>query len=630
METILRQEWGFDGLVISDWVGTYSTVEAMNAGLDLEIPAPIYFRGELLLKAIKEGKVTGEILNKRAGKLIELVLKTERMQNPDDREEFYDVNAERDEFIAASAAEGIVLLKNEGKLLPLKKSIKVAVIGQHAVKPPIMGGGSAVVSTDHVVSPIKALEAAGVDVKYEPGVPIYAAMPLPETKVLSRTGASQAQEAKPVRIEWFNGSVVGTDPAKDEMVANSTYMIKEKWPTWLTQDYCTRMTFDVTPETTGPHVFAVVSTGTSTLYVDGEKIYHREQEPVLQREAFYFFRTKLERMVTYNMNAGQLYTVTMESWATPQHIIKGSIGGEVVQGHAVGFLEHVDLEERISDAASTAKNSDVAIVFTGTTLEFETEGYDRSTMDLQPKEYELVDAVVGANPNTIVVNTSGSPVTMTQFIDKIPGLIQMFYPGQESGTAITRVLTGEVNPSGRLPVTWPRRVEDNPSHGNWPGEDDIIRYEEGVFVGYRHYEKKAIAPLFPFGFGLSYTKFEIPGLEIATPVMSRGSKMTISCSVKNAGDVTGKVVVQFYVRRVDESKFDRPVKELKAFEKPSLEAEASAVVKVELDKYAVSVYDETSWVAEAGKYEILAGFSSEDIRAKATFEVKETFTWSGL
>lgn len=617
---------------MSDWVGTYSTVDAMNAGLDLEIPAPIYFRGELLLKAVKEGKVTEETLNKRAGKMLDLIVKTTRFEKPEDIEEYYDDNKERDEFIATAASEGIVLLKNENNVLPLKKGVKVAVIGQHAEEPPIMGGGSAVVPVDHVVSPVEGLKAAGVDFKFEPGVPVYGATPLPRSHIVSKTnGASAAgKEALPVRLEWFNGSKVGTNPVKDEMVASSTYMIKEKWPKYLDQDYCTRMTFDLTPETSGPHIFSVITTGTSTLYVNGEKIYHREQEPVLQREAFYFFRTKLEKLVSYEMEAGQRYNITMESWATPQHIIKGSIGGEVVQGHAVGFMEYVDLSKRISDAAATAKASDVAIVFTGTTLEFESEGYDRPDMDLQPKEYELVDAVVAANPNTIVVNTSGSPVTMTQFADKVAGLVQMFYPGQESGTSIARILTGQANPSGRLPVTWPRKVEDNPSHGNWPGENDIIHYEEGIYVGYRHYEKKQIQPLFPFGYGLSYSTFEVSALEVSKDSISRDSSVELTCTVKNTSSVAGKVVVQFYVGRVGQSKYDRPVKELKAFQKPHLEAGASTQLKVSLDKYAVTFYDNDTWRAEEGEYEVLVGLSSDNIVAKSTINVDQGFTWNGL
>ncbi|EXK82564.1 hypothetical protein FOQG_13132 [Fusarium oxysporum f. sp. raphani 54005] len=631
LQTILRDEWGFNGLVMSDWVGTYSTVEAINAGLDLEIPAPLYFRGEKLMQAVKDGKVSAETIDNRVRKLIELVLKTRRFQDPDDRTEYYEDNKERDNFIADAATEGIILLKNENQVLPLESGAKVAVIGQHAQIPPIMGGGSAVVPFEHVMTPVDGLKAFGVDFTFEPGVPVYAALPLPTADVVSKTGSGKAP--LPVRLEWFNGSVIGENLVKDEQVLSTTFMIKEKWPVWLDQEYCTRMTFDITPKTSGPHIFSVVSTGVSKLYVDGKEIFHREQEPLMQREAFYFYRTKLEKKVSYSMNAGQTYTVSMESWATPQDVIKKSHqrsqGGEVVQGHAIGFMEYIDVQGRIREAATSAAASDVAVVFTGTTLEFESEGFDRETMDLQPAEYELVEAVLAANPNTVVVNTSGSPVTLTPFADKVSALVQMFYPGQESGTAIARILTGQWNPSGHLPVSWPRRLEDNPSHGNWPGENDIVHYEEGIYVGYRHYEKKQIKPLYAFGFGLSYTSFELSNLAVSGS-LTRDTSLVVNVLVRNVGPCKGKAVVQFYVGRAGDSKYDRPVKELRAFEKPEIEVGHSTKLTVSLDKYAVSLYDTAKWVAEKGNYQVLVGLSSDDIRIVADFEVEEDFAWTGV
>lgn len=643
LQDILRKEWGFKGLIMSDWVGTYSTVEAMNAGLDLEMPAPIFWRGELLLQAVRVGKVSERTVDERAQKIIELVMRTRRMEDPDDRPETYIIDAERDELIARAAADGIVLLKNENNVLPLKKGAKVAVIGQHAVDPPLMGGGSAKVPVDHVVTPLDGLRAAGVDLTYEPGVPVYGAVPLPPSKIVSLTNSpvEPGETPKPVRIEWFNGSSVGVNSVKDEMVATSEYMIKEKWPEYLSEDYCTQMTFDLTPETSGPHVFSVITTGTADLYVDGEKVYHREQEPVLQREAFYFFRPKIERLVTCNMTANRRYSITFNSWATPHDIVKASVGGEVVQGSAVAFVEHVDVPQRIKDAATAAASHDVAIVFTGTTPEFESEGFDRTSMDLRPQEYDLVRAVVAANPNTVVVNTSGSAVTLTPFCDDIAGLVQVWYPGQESGTSIARVLTGAVNPSGRLPVTWPRKVEDNPAHGNWPGdEDDIIRYKEGIFVGYRHYEKNGVKALFPFGYGLSYTSFEIRDLRVlASETITKKSGLGVACTVSNTGPVTGKIVVQFYVRRLQanegsssDSRFDRTIKELKAYKKPRIKPGSSVQVGATLDKYAVSCYDEEaqSWRVEEGKYEVVAAFSSAEIAARAVFFIGQGFTWKGL
>ncbi|KAH7123463.1 glycoside hydrolase superfamily [Dactylonectria estremocensis] len=643
LDDILRKEWGFDGLVMSDWVGTYTTVEAINAGLDLEMPAPLFHRGEKLLKAVQNGQVTIEVLDERARRVIELVQKTIRLREPEDKPEVYRVSPERDEFIARASTEGIVLLKNANGVLPLKSGARVAVIGQHAILPAVGGGGSARVPVDHLVTPLQGLEAAGVNFTHELGVPVYGAVPVPVLAVMSPSKSSHQPGSvdKPVRIEWFNGLLIGQNLVKEDMVEKSEYMIKERWPAILNKAYCTRMTFDLTPETAGEHTFSVVTTGTASLFVDGEKIYHREQEPVLQRESFYFFRPKIERLVTHKMEANRRYTITLESWAAPWEIAKGSIGGEVTQGSAVGFLEFVDIPARLRAAAEASEKSDVTIVFTGTTSDLESEGFDRSTMNLKPHEYDLIKAVAAANPNTVIVNTSGSPVSLHQIYDDVAGILQAWFPGQEAGTSITRILTGQVNPSGRLPVSWPRLIEDTPSYRNWPGDDnDVIRYEEGIFLGYRHYDNpdKPDA-LFPFGYGLSYTTFDKVSLDVAKPaVLGEKVPLEVQCTVANTGAVAGRVVVQFYIRRLEHegnsvSKFTRPVKELKGFRKSSLlEPGATAGLRVSFDKYAVSSYDTESscWRAEDGTYEIMAGFSSQDIVATATFQVEEGFTWTGL
>lgn len=616
----------------------------MNAGLDLEMPAPLFYRGERLLEAVNDGKVSEKILDERARKVIELIQKTNRFQGPEDKPETYVDNPQRDEFIAQAAAEGIILLKNNNNALPLKKGQNVLVVGQHASLPPVGGGGSARVPVEHIITPVDALEAAGIDFIYEKGPPVYGAVPVPVPDVMSPTGGPQAPGtvAKPVRLEWFNGSKIGENLVKDDMIESSEYMIKEKWPTYLDEDYSTRMTFDLTPETSGKHTFTVVTTGTATLYVNGEKVYHREQEPVLQRESFYFFRPKLERPVTFEMQAGKRYTITLEAWATPPEIAKGGVGGEVVQGSAVGFIEFFDVDAERKRATELAATCDVVLVFTGTTPDIESEGFDRTTMDLKPLEYDFIKAVAAANPNTVIVNNSGSPVSLHQVHEKVAGIVQAFFPGQETGTSIARVLTGEVNPSGRLPVTWPLHLEDNPAHGNWPGdENDIIRYEEGIFLGYRHYDRPdAAKPLFPFGHGLSYTTFGNVSLNVREPsVLGKDTSLEMSCSVSNTGAVSGKVVVQFYVRRLSsaeggssDSKFSRPAKELKAFRKVQLEPAASAEVQVVLDKYAVSIYDAEAscWRAEEGTYEVLAAFSAENIIAAAKFQISEGFTWVGL
>jgi beta-glucosidase len=238
-------------------------------------------------------------------------------------------------------------------------------------------------------------------------------------------------------------------------------------------------------------------------------------------------------------------------------------------------------------------------------------------MDLPGPQTELIRAVVKANPNTVVVLNAGSPVSMP-WLDEVPAVLEAFYPGQEGGHALANILTGAVNPSGKLTVTFPKRLEDSPSFINFPGTKEVF-YGEGIFVGYRYYDKKDIEPLFPFGFGLSYTTFEYSGFQVSKSV-KLGESVRISLKVKNTGKVAGKEVVQIYVAD-RQSSLVRPPKELKGFKKVALEPGESKVVKFSLDQRALSFYDpyQRQWVAEPGEFEVLAGSSSRDIRLKASF-----------
>lgn len=635
LDGVLRKEWGFKGLVMSDWVGTYSTDKDINAGLDLEMPGPTKLRGSKLIAAIKEDTVTVDTLEKSVMRVLRLVEQCGRFQDPESSEaaEFYAVNAERDAFIAQSAAESAVLLKNDGKILPLSKNLTVAMIGHHASIPSVMGGGSAKVDYARHVTPIAGLQAAGFDVTYEKGVPVFGAVPLPLLDILSPS-VSGSPTTNPVKLEWFNKSEIGKNQVHEQHLTKSEYMIKERWPDFLAPEYCTRMTFNLTPRTTGEHLFSCMSTGKAIVYVNNEIVFVREQEQKLQREAFYFFRTKFERRFKYRLEGGKTYSIRIESWATEPDALARSIGGAVIQGTAFLFFEYTDISASIKAAADLAANRDVAVVCVGTTMEFESEGYDREHMDLTPNEYKLIDAVVAANPNTIVVNYSGSPVDVTRFYNKVAALVQAWFPGQECGHALAQVLSGEVNACGRLPMSWPRRLEDNPSFGNFPTDDnDIIRYEEGLFIGYRHYDlpHKPDA-LFPFGFGLSYTTFALSSTAVSGVIKAASDTITVSTTVSNTGTRDGKVVVQFYVQPPPVDGVVRPLKELKAFEKPFIAAGASIKLEATLDKYSVSYYsgDKGSWHGAQGIYKVLVGFSSVDIVETREFEVVEEFIWKGL
>jgi len=245
---------------------------------------------------------------------------------------------------------------------------------------------------------------------------------------------------------------------------------------------------------------------------------------------------------------------------------------------------------------------------------------------LHEKE-ELVVEQVAAHPHTIVVLNTGSPITMP-WLEKVAAVVQAWYPGQECGNAIADVLFGDTNPSGKLPQTFPVRLEDNPAYLDFPGENGKVYYGEGLFVGYRYYEKKKIAPLFPFGFGLSYTTFTYGSLSLSAQKIGPDDLLQVSVEITNTGQRTGKEIVQVYVRD-EQARLQRPEKELKAFAKVQLEPGERKTVTLSLARDALAYYDDLAheWVAEAGEFEVFVGASSQDIRARATFTLTATTRW---
>lgn len=303
---------------------------------------------------------------------------------------------------------------------------------------------------------------------------------------------------------------------------------------------------------------------------------------------------------------------------TPLEGIREAAGPRADIVHALGVvMEGEDAgktpRELREEAVDIARHSDAAIVIVGYAPKLEGEGFDRTSMDLPAGQDDLIEAIAGANRNTIVVVVAGAPVTMTRWIDRVSAVVYAWYGGQEAGHAIGDVLFGAVNPSGKLPVTFPKALQDSPAYGHYPGENLHVEYAEGIYMGYRGFDKRGVEPLFPFGYGLSYTKFEYGGLRIAFP--------TVSVNVRNSGARAGAEVVQLYLQPPP-SPVDRPVKELKGFGRVTLLPGEIKTVSFTLDKAAMSYYDAAvhDWVAQAGRFTALVGASSRDIRARGEFQ----------
>jgi beta-glucosidase len=324
---------------------------------------------------------------------------------------------------------------------------------------------------------------------------------------------------------------------------------------------------------------------------------------------------------------------------SPLDGIKERAGNGVMVNYALGVgMEGEDTAldtpaaraKALSEAVDAAKKSDMAVVVVGRYPKLEGEGFDVKTMDLPADQNELIEAVEKVNPRTIVVLNTGDPVTMTKWIDKTPALLDMWYGGQEGGHALSAILFGDVNPSGKLPVTFPKKFEDSPAAANYPGKDLKVDYAEGIYVGYRYFDTKQVEPQFPFGFGLSYTTFAYGNLQVVeriTPGKPAGKTGTtdfiVHADIKNSGSRAGAEVVQLYIHD-DHSKIDRPVHELKGFDRVELKPGETKTVEFTVDRAALSYWspEKRTWVADPGEFEVQIGASSRDIRLKGKLTLK--------
>ena len=364
-------------------------------------------------------------------------------------------------------------------------------------------------------------------------------------------------------------------------------------------EYSVRWEGFFVPSTDGLHRLAVSATdGGYRLYVDG--VLQCDEWIDLEKATFEDRYTTRSSVVELGCETGRPRALRLEYAKT------GNKAGIRLEA------ELPDSPDGIEIAAEAAGRSDYAIIFAGISNRFEGGNNDRSDMSLPGDQNRLVRAVAAANPKTVVVLVNGSPIDVREWVDAVPTIVEAWYPGQEGGNALAAILFGDVNPSGKLPQTIPVRLEDNPSFGNFPGEDGVVSYEEGVFVGYRHYDTKGIKPAFPFGFGLSYTRFTYRDLSIRRAQESgeRGSGTAIEVSVKvrNAGARNGSEVVQLYVHDIDSSQ-PRPTKELKAFSKVNLDPGEERDVSFTLtpDSFAFFDADEGRFVVEPGLFQILIG-----------------------
>lgn len=606
---ILREEWGFDGVVISDWGANHAITESVAAGLDIEMPGPAhYFRH--LRDAVGNWQIEESVVDQAARRVLGLVAKCGKLGRRGTRRGKGRANTRAHQNLARTvAAESITLLKNEGGLLPLdpKRIRTVAMIGVNAAGVP-QGGGSSALTAPYLVSPVNAfrkLLGEGVEVAYCFGCELSGKSPIPPISCFTTPdGKNQG-----LLGEYFSGGKCHGKPAGRRIEAGADIWLqgstaKQKFPELEFDGMAVRLTGNLHVEESATYQVDLDVQGSARVWIDGKPLF--ATGPFEPDVGWQSGKGMIE------LKAGRAHKFRLEYLhspaGAPMHIRIGLGPGST--------------GEAIAEAASLAARCDAAVVFAGFASGMESECYDRKDLRLPGRQDELVAAVLAANPNAIIVLNTGAPVEMP-WEKQAKAVMQAYYPGMEGGAAVADIILGRVNPSGRLAVSYPRRLEDNPAYLNFPGGREA-RYDEGIFVGYRYYDTKKVEPLFPFGHGLSYTEFSYSGLKVPKHVKT-GSQINVSLTVKNTGSRRGSEVVQLYVADRKAS-VPRPEKELKGFAKVDLAPGSSKEVHLTLDPRAFAFFDTASgnWTVEPGEFEILAGASSRDIRARAVLEMRDT------
>ena len=564
MNTTLDQRWGFPGFVTSDYQATHSTVQSADAGMDQEMPAPQFY-GPALQSAVQDGQVSMATLNQMVARILTEMFKFNEFNDPPTGSTSATVTTPANQEVSTEVAEdGTVLLKNTGGTLPLHATGggTIAVIGPAASADPTdTGGGSAYVTSTFHVTPLQGIQTAagtGTTVQYTAGLPTDTSLsPIPSSDLspaYSSTG--------------YGGTYTGT----------------------------------LTAPETGTYVLAFQNPGSYTatnLYLNDKEILSNPGTPPVSTYS-----------VGVNLQAGQTYTLQLSgggpsanlSWATPS-----------------------DLAPDIAQAVAAAKSAATAVVVVSD--DTESEAADRASLNLPSAQNELISAVAAANPHTVVVVDAGAPVVMP-WLSQVASVVDAWYPGESNGTALASVLFGQVDPSGHLPVTFPTDLSEVPaaSPSQFPGVGGQVQYSEGIDVGYRYYDASNQTPLFPFGYGLSYTNFHYSQLRIspqqvqdatsgpgATSCRCNGqgdNLVTVSATVTNAGQVAGSDVAQLYLG--DPGAAGEPPRQLKGFQKVTLQPGQSTTVRFSLTGHDLSYWDDTAsgWVVPDGRFDVHVGDSS--------------------
>ncbi len=573
LNSMLKDEWGWDGAVISDWTGVQSTVDTGNEGNDLEMPGPFGFWGEKLLAAVKSEEVSEDAINAKVERLLRLAHRVGKFVDAESKKAKEFTNAELQAFAQSVGSQSIVLAKNENSALPIESPVSIAVVGAHARFGRGQGGGSATVYPTEFVAPLEGLAKnapTGSTVKYALGVN-------------SDSGLIQFDK------NYLKNPATGQGGCLAEIFApDGSLLLSENrfggffnWATqpWMFQYSHIRVSGFFTASVDGEYQFGVGMVGNYKITI-GDQV-HEGFISMHSDDLGEFILNPPFRAFGHTLKKGEEVLI---QWEYPQ----GSLPIPIASFY-IGFQEPSRSQaEEIADAAELAAKSDIAVVFVGTTAEIESEGHDRKNISLPDGQDQLVAAVAKVAKRTVVVVNSGSPVQMPWFED-VDSVLFTFFGGQQMGNALADVIYGKVNPAARTTTTWAKQMSDLPVVNTTPTNGEL-HYSEGKFIGYRAWKKSGAAPLIPFGHGLSYTTF--------TSELISADKSVAKVKVTNTGNRSGAHIVQLYAQLENSQSFER---RLAGFAKVSLQPSEGEVVEVSLEPLVFKHFS-NGWQDVAGKW----------------------------
>jgi beta-glucosidase len=597
---VLKKDWGFQGVAMSDWDATYDGVAAANGGLDLEMPSGRFMNRETLIPAVKSGKVSQAVIDDKVRRILRVAVEFGWLDRDQTDLTISTYDGQNAQVALTAAREAMVLLKNDGGVFPLDKTkIKsIAVIGPDAYPGVPVGGGSAQVAPFGTVSFLE-----GISQYLGPQVAVYYRQGVPRIQEIieSTDYVRKAGEWGGVKAEYFananwSGTSAVTRPEEHmELDPRGHFTITRG-------SMSARWTGTIQPAKSGEYSLYVARFGEQSTYklmLDGKQILQTSKAAIDRK--------------TVNFEAGKPHQVVLEF-----------VKNDYWDGVGFGMIKSDEFVD--PEAKQISAQADATIVLAGFDPTTESEGSDR-TFSLPFGQDELIQSVAAGNKKTAVVITSGGGVDMTKWMDQVPVIMEAWYPGQEGGTALAQLAFGDYSPSGKLPASFERRWEDNSSYKSYypnvAGDANGVKYTESIFVGYRHFDKDRVKPLFPFGYGLSYTTFKYSNLSVSPAAFKQGQDVTVSFDITNTGSREGAETSEVYVGDKHAS-LPRPVKELKGFSKVDLKPGETRHVTLALNPRAFQYWDEKGqqWKADAGDFDVLVGPSSVDIAltGKATLE----------